>query len=131
MHRKINLNLKKSMQKINSKPFYPTITDVRRWTEILNYIMFEGRLPKWGKIVVRLMKDYGWCVPYWDGRNRPRCEIHIRHKFTSFSAFYSVLAHELIHYAQFFELNDINHGEFFYSHREMLKQIGIKLQSRY
>jgi hypothetical protein len=120
-----------SLKRLEATPFYPTVADVKRWTEVLGYIMFDGKLPKWGKINVRLMRDFGWCIPYYDGRGHGKCELHIRNKFISFAAFYSVLAHEILHLAEFHELGTVNHGKFFWSHKEQLRRYGIKLKSKY
>jgi len=125
------LNKALTSTKLNATPFRPSIADVKRWTDVLNFIMFEGKSLKWGRIQVRPMRDFAWSVPYFDGRNKRRCELHIRNRFKSFSMFYSVLCHELLHLAEYHELGTINHGDFFYSHREMLAKIGIKLQARY
>jgi hypothetical protein len=117
--------------RLDATPFYPSTADVKRWSEVLNVIMFEGKLPKWGKIYVRPMKDYGWCIPYWNGHGHRRAELHIRHKHISFAGFYSILAHELCHLAEWHELGTLHHGKFFWSHKEQLRKFGIKLKCPY
>lgn len=121
-----------ALTKLSDTPFHPTIADCHRWTEILNHIMFRGVVPKYRKISVRKMHKFAWCI----GKTTPKrkkkyCELIIKDTFESFAAFYSVLAHELCHAAEYHEIGEINHGKFFYSHREMLAIIGIKLRSRY
>lgn len=114
-------------------PFNPTIIDCHRWTEILNCIMFHGKVPKYRTIKVkRLRKNYAWCI----GRETPvrkkkYCDLIVHNTYDSFSAFYSILAHELIHAAEYHEFGAISHGDFFYSHTEMLANIGVKLKISY
>lgn len=64
-------------------------------------------------------------------RKKKNCDLIIHEKFDSFAAFYSILAHELIHAAEFHEFEEIKHGKFFFSHKEMLASVGIKLNSCY
>jgi hypothetical protein len=120
-----------SSTKFDIVPFYPTISDVKRWSDVLNFIMFDGKVTKWGKIKVRRMKSYAWCEPYYNGHRKPKCELNIRNKFASFSMFYSVLAHEMVHLAEFTKLGELKHGDFFFDHKEMLANIGIKLRVKY
>jgi hypothetical protein len=115
----------------SATPYYPTIADCIRWTEVLNHIMFHGTLPKWRKITVRqIRKNWAWCVGHTSPvRKKKSCELIINNKFPSFAAFYSVLAHELCHVAEYHELEELKHGKFFYSHKEMLAQFGIRLST--
>jgi hypothetical protein len=118
--------------RLDATPFCPTIADCKRWTEVLNYIMFQGQIPKYREITVRPMrKAYAWCHGKHDRRGKKYCNLEVDIKFDSFAAFYSILAHELCHAAEWHEMEDINHGNFFYSHREMLEKIGIKLRRCY
>ena len=122
-----------SSSNLSATPFYPTIADCQRWTEVLNHIMFHGAVPKYRKITIkRLRKTYAWCVGNTTPkRKKKRCDLIMHEKFDSFAAFYSILAHELCHAAEYHELEEIKHGNFFFSHKEMLATVGIKLKSCY
>jgi hypothetical protein len=115
-----------------TKPYRPTIADVRRWSQLLNHIMFHGHLPKWRKVQVRRLRGvYAWCEGDINGHGKKYCDLTIHQRFDSFAAFYSVLAHELCHFAEFQQLDDMQHGEFFCSHKEMLAGFGIRLNTSY
>lgn len=121
-----------SSSNLSAEPYFPSISDCQRWTEVLNHIMFRGQVPKYRKITIRrLRKAYAWCVGNTTKRGKRSCDLIVHEKFDSFSAFYSVLAHELVHAAEYHELEEMNHGKFFFSHKEMLKDFGIKLRACY
>lgn len=122
-----------SSSNLSATPYYPTIADCQRWTEVLNHIMFQGAVPKYRKITIkRLRKTYAWCVgSTTPKRKKKNCDLIIHEKFDSFAAFYSILAHELCHAAEYHEVGEIQHGNFFFSHKEMLAGVGIKLKSCY
>ena len=117
----------------SATPYYPTIADCIRWTEVLNHIMFHGSVPKWRKITVRRIRgNWGWCIGSTSPKRKKKsCELIINEKFPSFAAFYSVLAHELVHSAEYHQTGTIDHGDFFMSHQEMLANFGIKLKESY
>jgi hypothetical protein len=129
---KKNINKVLSSTNLSATPYYPSIADCHRWAEVLNHIMFDGKLPKFKKVIVRpLRKVYAWCEGNTTKRGKKYCVLTVTNKFESFAAFYSILAHELCHQAEFMEMDDINHGRFFFSHKEMLKNYGIALRSCY
>jgi len=114
-------------------PYKPTKADVRRWSEFVNWIMFEGKLPKWKDIQIGGVskKFFGFCEGHTNKRGTRYCNLLLRAEYESFPAFYTILVHEMVHAAQWYEVGKMNHGKFFYSHREFLKGIGIRLQHRY
>ena len=117
-----------SASNMSATPFCPTIADCMRWTEVLNHIMFRGLVPKWRKITVKRLRAWAYCIGCTTPKRKKKyCNLEMNEKFESFAAFYSVLAHELCHCAEFHELEEIKHGSFFFSHKEMLANIGIKL----
>jgi len=122
-----------SSTNLSATPYYPSVADCQRWTEVLNHIMFQGAVPKYRKITIkRLRKTYAWCVgSITPVRQKKNCDLIIHEKFDSFAAFYSILAHELVHAAEYHELDEIKHGKFFFSHKEMLATVGIKLHVCY
>lgn len=122
-----------STSNMSATPFYPTIADCVRWTEVLNHIMFRGAVPKYRKITIkRLRKAWAYCVGNTTPKRKKKyCDLEMSEKFESFAAFYSILAHELCHAAEYHELEEIKHGSFFFSHKEMLATVGIKLKSCY
>jgi hypothetical protein len=122
-----------SISNVTAQPFYPTIADCIRWTELLNYIMFNGAIPKWRKVSVKKLRNiWGRCIPYYSPvRYKKSCSLEMHSKFDSFATFYSILAHELIHAAEFHQYDTCDHGDFFYNHKEMLKFWGIKLNESY
>lgn len=122
-----------SSSKLLDTPYCPTISDCYRWTEILNQIIFGGKVAKYRKIIVRRLHNQ-WAYCHYGKspvRQIKQCDLVIHNRFPSFSAFYSILAHELIHLCEYYETEQIAHGKFFYSHREMLANIGIRLTTSY
>lgn len=120
-----------STRHLDAVPFCPTKADVKRWTELISFIMFEGRVPKWREITIRRMRFYGQCHGH-IGPKKRYCTLEMRDKYESFAAFYSILAHEICHFAEWMELGTMSHGRFFYSHQEMAKStLGLKLRAMY
>jgi len=118
---------------MHTTPFCPTIADCNLWFNLLNHLMFEGTLPKFRKITVRRLRStFAWCegmeTPI---RHRKYTLLVMNNKFKSFGAFYAILAHEMVHSHEFHERNVIAHGPYFYSHKEMLREYGIKLAATY
>jgi hypothetical protein len=121
-----------SASNMSATPFHPTIADCVRWSEVLNYIMFDGALPKWRKITVKKLRAWAYCIGNTTPKRKKKyCTLEMNDKFDSFAAFYSVLAHEMCHAAEYHELEEIKHGSFFLSHKEMLAGVGIKLKLCY
>ncbi len=120
------------LSNLECKPFYPTITDCKIWSQVLNQLLYHGQLPPYKKVTVRRLRG---CYAYVQGeitkRNKRYCTLTIHNRFESFASFYSILCHELVHHKEFYEIGEINHGEFFYSHQEMLSILGIKLLDKY
>jgi predicted metal-dependent hydrolase len=121
-----------SIENISSTPFYPTVADCKRWTEILNQLIFQGTAPKYKKITVRTLRgQYAYCEGDETSNGKRYCNLTVHNKFDSFASFYCVLVHELIHLAEYHKLGKITHGDYFYSHTEMLSDAGIKLRTAY
>jgi hypothetical protein len=119
--------------RLDSKPYRPYKTDVKRWTAVLNHLLFQGELPPYRTITLRKMKYFAMVECHESKRSR-YCSIELRDEFSSFGAFFSILAHELVHVADWVQRGTTqcaDHGKFFYSHREMLKTLGIRLQRTY
>jgi hypothetical protein len=95
--------------------------------------MFQGTVPKYRKITIKKLKNtWAWCVGNTTPKRKKKyCDLIMADQFDSFAAFYSVLAHELCHAAEYHEVEEIKHGNFFFSHKEMLAEVGIKLRSCY
>jgi len=124
---------KRQQARLKRRPFHPTITDVRRWTAVLNCILFGGNLPAYRQITVRRMKAYAQ-VHCQEGKRTNYCTLEIHNRFPTFGAFFSVLAHELVHVADYMHYGDIDrpdHGRFFFSHRELFRSIGLRLHRGY
>ena len=119
--------------RLDAKPYRPYKTDVKRWTEVLNHLLYQGQLPPYRQITIRRMKSYAE-IEWYEGKRGRYCNIAIRDKFSSFGVFFSVLAHEIVHLADWVErgtTQSADHGKFFFSHKERLKDIGVKLASTY
>lgn len=118
---------------LKATPFHPTKADVRRWTEFINHLMFQDRLPKLQNknITIRPLRYFAQIEGHKNKRGKPYGVIKVSDTFESFGAFYSVMIHEMVHLAEFVEHGDIRHGKFFYSHRELCSNLGVKLQSTY
>jgi len=114
----------------HDKAYRPTKADVRRWSELLNWMMFEGKCPKWKDIHIGKLRYYAWCEGHVGKRGR-YCSLRLRDKYKSFQAFYCILVHEMCHAAEWIELGDMRHGEFFYTHKEILQKAGVKLHEAY
>lgn len=118
--------------KFGATPFRPTRADWRRWSAVLNYIVFDGKIPPYRKITVRRLRGtYAYFISHETSQGRKYGELHMTPRFLSFQSFLSVLAHELCHYAEWMSLETTRHGAFFYSHREILALLGIRLARSY
>ena len=116
------------LQKIAAVPFYPTPRDCRVWSQFINQLTFGGKLPKWKNIrVTNLHRAYAWCEAKDTPSGLPRCHLLIHRKFPSFSTFFMVLAHELIHYAEYVEFRKLTHGKYFQTHKTIFQKYGIRI----
>jgi len=125
---------RRQVNRLTAKPFRPTASDVRRWTQVINCILFHGELPPYRKIKVRRLHAKYALVQCHEGRQKNYCNIEIHNRFDTFGCFFSILAHELIHVADFMHYGDTkrpDHGRFFFSHRELMKNIGLRLGCGY
>lgn len=105
------------LQRISQRPFYPTPTDCKVWTYFLNHLLFRGQVPRWNGIkITKLQRIWGWCVPKDLANGERRCTLRIHQKFPTFTVFYRLLIHEMVHYLEYHEKGTISHGKFFLEH---------------
>ena len=117
--------------RFNSKPFFPRKVDCRRWTAILNAVIFEGKVPPYRAIHIHKMKCFGRFSGYVNSKGKRYGELEMNDSFTSFKSFFSILSHELCHACDYSENETCTHGDFFYSHKQILAKFGVKLNVEY
>lgn len=116
-------------------PFIVTPTIVLKWWHVLNNAAFDGTLKPPKKIICRNFhgKTYGWCQPYYSGRDlndRTIIEIGIRKNQKDRKTFLTILAHEMVHQWQWVHREPMGHGKSFVKWKPILKQaVDITLDS--
>lgn len=117
---------------IHDVPFRPTTSDCHYWIGVINQLIFNGSLPRFKTIKVRRMFKYWAWVLGDEGKKGRWCSIEMNSISPNFSAFFSILAHECIHSAEYHQMKTINHGKFFHSHKHLLKSVcGAALRTSY
>ena len=94
---------------------------VRRWWDVLNKAVFDGKLTPPRKVLTRKFHggDLGWCLP----RDKSKyVEMGIRSDLPTKEVFMTVLVHEMVHQAEWEQQQHIAHGPFFYGWRDKVKE---------
>lgn len=125
------------LAKIHEEGEYePTIKDVRKWFDILNAVIFDGRVPKFSKIRIKNVSgQIAAACPMHDHSNQESrfCNLEIHSKFRSFQFFITILAHEMVHSYQWLveRRSQMSHGPSFFSWRARLAEHHIPLHIKY
>lgn len=93
------------------------------WWRVFNVAIFDNQLNLPHRIICRNFRDnsYGWCDS-WD--NSDKVEIGIRRQLKNNRLFLNVLAHEMVHQAQweiYGEHERHDHGKTFFAWKPLLK----------
>jgi hypothetical protein len=118
--------------KFGQKPYFTTVSDCHLWTAIINHILFAGAVPKYRKVSIkRLSGVYARCCGHVGLKGQLYCTLEVHPKFPSFTSFYSILLHELIHAHEWSQSEKFDHGDFFLSHEELAAKVGVSLRESY
>ena len=117
---------------ISEQPFNPTKQDCRWWCTVINSLIFDGELKPFRKIEIRKMKSWGYCLGKGQKSRHGRyAELWMADTYPSFSFFFSILAHELVHMYQFCAVGDMTHGPTFFKWSPKFRKVCIPLQHKY
>lgn len=117
-----------------SNPYKPSKTDFELWFKKLNQEIFNNKIKKFRKVEFRKCR-YMWAesqsVQLWSNHTPKRIIYYIdlvmKDSYPSKKRFIEVLAHEMVHAAQYFEYGEMTHGKTFWEWKDILNKFGIKL----
>ena len=118
----------------NPGPYYPNIHDIRKWSAILNELIFDSVVPKFYDINIKhFPNQMAACVPCVKTKDPTKrvCKLEINPEFSDFKSFIIILCHELVHAWEWQTYGKCTHGKTFFQWKERLKTHGIPLQEKY
>lgn len=117
------------MQERQPKITYPVTQErVDYWLKTINREIFKGQLKLFREVrIKRLHKKWAWCVGEYDENDDPYCDLVLNNYMKSERHMVGVLAHEMVHDAQWVWEEKMDHGKSFFSYKEALKKFGIIL----
>lgn len=114
------------------KKYHTTYKDIKKYFNILNDGIFNGRLSPFNQIEIRDLR-YSRCIGQvtqleWKRKGTRVYKLEMDKTFDTKRDFLDTLAHEMVHLYQFTHLNDTgNHNKKFYKFNSKLKLVGLKL----
>ena len=116
------------------KRYRPTVTATRKWFDILNEQIFDGKLPYINLYVRRLDSInvhayFNYCTKTEKKKSDSYEEpsIEMASSFPTERIFVEILAHEMVHYFQYLNDEPLGHGPTFMAWRDNFSIKGITL----
>ena len=119
--------------------YRPDLSDASYAYNLLNNVIFDGKLVKPKIEIKRLRSCWGQCVGELTEEDSPYCsKIQLSNRFYNVQWFITILAHEMVHQWQW-DIDGVkrfnegleplmSHGPSFYAHKEKMAQLGISLK---
>ena len=117
-----------ALETFDNAPYETTLEDCRKWFDIINENLFEGKLPPVDEIDIRWRRGTHAYYEYEDDpKRRKHTSIKMNKRYRTKRLFVEILAHEMVHHWQYVMGHADSHGESFNSWKEPFQNKGLVL----